>query len=365
MANNDLLYQIGITLIPGIGDVTGKKLLAYCGSLEAVFTEKKAALMKIPGIGQTTVNSIVNHDVFNRAEREIKFIEKYNITPLFFTDPDYPARLLNCEDGPMMLFYKGTANLNNKRVVSIVGTRRATNYGKDTCNDIVSGLAEKDVLIISGLAYGIDSCAHRKSVSCGIPTVGVLAHGLDRIYPSQNRKLAELMLKNGGLLTEFLSGSNPDRENFPKRNRIVAGMSDAVIIIESDRRGGALITADLGNSYNRDVFAVPGKLNDELSRGTNFLIKTNRAALLESTDDIAYIMGWEDKPVTKKSQIELFVNLSDDEKLLLETIRKENEIAIDQLVIKSGLTTSKAAAALLNLEFEGLVQCLPGKLYKT
>ena len=173
------------------------------------------------------------------------------------------------------------------------------------------------------------------------------------------------MLKNGGLLTEFLSGSNPDRENFPKRNRIVAGMSDAVIIIESDRRGGALITADLGNSYNRDVFAVPGKLNDELSRGTNFLIKTNRAALLESTDDIAYIMGWEDKPVTKKSQIELFVNLSDDEKLLLETIRKENEIAIDQLVIKSGLTTSKAAAALLNLEFEGLVQCLPGKLYKT
>lgn len=364
MANDELLYQIGITLIPGIGDVTGKKLLAYCGSLEAVFSEKKSALMKIPGIGQATVNSIINHDVFNRAEKEIRFIEKYKIKPLFFTDPDYPTRLLNCEDGPLMLFYKGNANLNVKRTVSIVGTRRATNYGKDCCNKLVAGLQDKDVLIISGLAYGIDSCAHRKSVSCGIPTLGVLAHGLDRIYPSQNRKLAESMLNNGGLITEFLSGSNPDRENFPKRNRIVAGMSDAVIVIESDKRGGALITADIGNSYNRDVFAVPGKLVDDMSRGTNFLIKTNRAALLQSVEDVAYIMGWDDAKVTKKSQTELFVKLGADEKLLLETIRNEKEIAIDQLVMKCGLSTSKVAAALLNLEFEGLVQCLPGKLYK-
>lgn len=364
MANDELLYQIGITLIPGIGDVTGKKLLAYCGSLEAVFSEKKSALMKIPGIGQATVNSIINHDVFNRAEKEIRFIEKYKIKPLFFTDSEYPTRLLNCEDGPLMLFYKGNANLNVKRTVSIVGTRRATNYGKDCCNKLVAGLQDKDVLIISGLAYGIDSCAHRKSVSCGIPTLGVLAHGLDRIYPSQNRKLAESMLNNGGLITEFLSGSNPDRENFPKRNRIVAGMSDAVIVIESDKRGGALITADIGNSYNRDVFAVPGKLVDDMSRGTNFLIKTNRAALLQSVEDVAYIMGWDDAKVTKKSQTELFVKLGADEKLLLETIRNEKEIAIDQLVMKCGLSTSKVAAALLNLEFEGLVQCLPGKLYK-
>lgn len=365
MPEHDLLYQIGITMIPGIGDISGKKLIAYCGSPEAVFKEKRGALSKIPGIGTVTVNSIINHNVFIRAEKEIGFIKKHDIKPLFYTDLDYPQRLINCEDGPLLLYYKGTSKLNASRIVAIVGTRRATNYGRSRCEEIVEKLADKDVLIISGLAYGIDSCAHRKSIEMGVETMGVLGHGLDRLYPAQNRKLAENMLKKGGLLTEFMSGTNPDRENFPKRNRIVAGMSDAIIVVESDKKGGALITAELGNSYNRDVFAVPGRVGDDSSRGCNFFIKTNRAALAESGDDIAYIMGWDDQPKKKKAQQQLFVKMTNDEKLLFNLIKESGEIGIDQLVIKSKLTTSKVAASLLNLEFEGVVQSLPGKLYKT
>ena len=361
---DDLIYQIALPLIPGVGDINGKKLVAYCGSAKAVFEEKRATLMKIPGIGLFTANKIHNHKSLKRAEEEIRFIEKFNIQPLFYTNPDYPARLLNCEDGPMMLYYKGTAKLNTKRVVSIVGTRRASNYGRSICKQIVSDLKAKDILVVSGLAYGIDSCAHRKSLDCEMETIGVLAHGLDRIYPAQNRKLAERMLEQGGLLTEFLSKSNPDRENFPKRNRIVAGMSDAVVVVESDKKGGAIITAGLGNSYNRDVFAVPGRVGDDGSRGCNLLIRTNRAALAENGNDIAYLMGWDDKPTLAREQPQLFVSFSEEENHLLQTIRENGEISIDQLVIKSGMMTSKVAAALLTLEFEGAVQSLPGKRYK-
>jgi len=361
--NNDLLYRIAITLIPGVGDVNGKTLIAYCGSPEAVFSEKKPALLKIPGIGTTTVNSILSHDVFHRAEEEIVFIEKNEIEPLFYLDNDYPARLLNCADGPMMLYYKGTASLNTKRVISVVGTRRATNYGKRHCDELIRFFRDRNVLVVSGLAYGIDSCAHRKSFEYGIETVGVLGHGLDRIYPAQNRKLAAKMLEHGGLLTEFRSNTKPDRENFPKRNRIVAGMADAVVVIESGRRGGALITAELANSYNRDVFAIPGRLDDEMSQGCNFFIKTNRAALCEKGEDIAYIMGWDDKPVAKKRQPELFINLSDEESSILNLIREHKEISVDQIVIKSGYPTSKVAEILLNLEFEGIVRSQPGKIY--
>jgi DNA processing protein len=364
MDHGELLYQIAITLLPRVGDVNGKKLVAYCGSPKAVFDQKRNALLKIPGIGQAVVNSILNQRVLRRAEKEINFISRNKINALFYTSPKYPARLRNCEDGPMMLYYIGNADLNPKRAVAIIGTRRATNYGKSKCADFVESLADKNIQLISGLAYGIDSCAHRKSLESGLQTIGVLGHGLDRIYPAQNRKLAERMVSQGGLITEFLSGTNPDRENFPKRNRIVSGMIDAVIVIESDRKGGALITAELANSYNRDVFAVPGRVGDDLSRGCNFLIKTNRAILAESGEDVAYNMGWDDQPVKKKRQASLFVELNEEQKLILEMIRKKGEIGIDTLVIESGMPTSKIAAALLELEFESLVESLPGKLFK-
>ncbi len=364
MAADLLKYQIALTLIPGIGDIVGKKLVAYCGGVEAVFNENKNALLKIPGIGRATVNSIMSQKVLHKAEAEISFIEKRNIRPLFYTDKEYPARLLNCEDGPLLLYYKGNADLNVPRVIGFVGTRKATNQGRTICERFIEGLKTKDVLVVSGLAYGIDSCSHKAALDSGLKTVGVLGHGLDRIYPAQNKKLATSMLDNGGLLTEFLPNTTPDRENFPKRNRIVAGMCDAIVVIESASRGGALITAGIANSYNRDVFAIPGRVNDEYSMGCNMLIKSNRAALAESAKDIAYIMGWDDLKVNVKKQRDLFLQLNGDQKIIFEIIEDVKEISVDKLVIQTALPASKVAAALLMLEFEGLIQSLPGKLYK-
>lgn len=358
-----LLYQIGITLLPMVGDVNGKRLVAYCGGVEAVFKESKSALLKIPGIGMATVNAIRNQQVLGRAEEELQFIHKQSIRSCFFTESDYPMRLLHCDDGPMMIYYKGKMQLNHPRVLAVVGTRRATQYGKHICAQIIEGLSDKDVLIMSGLAYGIDSCAHRSAHEANMQTIGVLGHGLDRIYPAQNRKLAALMQENGGLLTEFLSGTIPDRENFPKRNRIVAGMCDALLVVESDRKGGALITAEIANSYNRDVFAVPGKVGDPFSRGCNFLIRNNKAALAESSGDISYIMGWEDRLVERQQQPSLFIDLTEEEQNIMDCIQEVENIGIDQLALKVRMPVSKVAAILLHLEFEGLVRSLPGKLY--
>jgi len=364
--NSDLLYKIAITLIPEIGDIVGKKLVSYCGSVEAVFREKKNFLMKIPGVGTHLANCIVNQNVLKRAEKEIKFIEKFKITPLFYLDKNYPQRLKHCADNPIMLYYKGNADLNSQKIISIVGTRNATEYGKELCNTFIRDVSEMDILIVSGLAYGIDANAHKAALDNNLKTVGILAHGLDRIYPHLNKPLAGKMLNNGGLLTEFISDTNPDRENFPKRNRIVAGISDAVIVIESALKGGALITADIANSYNRDVFAFPGKIGDKYSEGTNNFIKTNRAALIQSAKDLKYIMRWEenDNKSNIPKQHKLFVDLSPEEKTLVEILKIEGETGFDKLYLKSKLNMSKVAASLLNLEFEGVVKVLPGKVYK-
>ena len=360
----DLLYKIGITLLPGIGAVNGKQLIAFCGGVEAVFNEKPAALAKIPGIGATAVSSIVNQKVLSRAEKELLFIEKNKIKPLFYTDKDYPTRLGNCHDSPIMLYFRGNAELNSGRVVAIVGTRRATNYGKGICQEITSHLKSYNILHLSGLAYGIDSCSHREALDSGISTVGVLGHGLDRLYPSQNRKVAERMIENGGLLTEFVSGTKPDRENFPKRNRIVAGMSDAVVVVESKRKGGALITADIANSYNRDVFAVPGRSGDEYSEGCNYLIRTNRAALIENGSNLTYYMSWEKTEKKILEQPKLFVDLNEEEQKIYNCILISKEISIDKIAITTGIKPSTVASALIKLEFEGLVRPMPGKLYR-
>lgn len=364
MDTNLLTYQIALTLIPGVGDINGKSLVAYCGGVEAVFHESRAALLKIPGIGQFTVNNVLSQKVLHIAEKEVLFIEKNKVQPLFYTDSHYPQRLLNCEDGPMLLYYKGTASLNASRMIAFVGSRKATDYGRERCEEMIADLKVKDVVVVSGLAYGIDSCAHRKSLECEIDTIGVMGHGLDRIYPFQHHKLAMSMLEKGGLLTEFLSGTIPDRENFPKRNRIVAGMVDAVVVVESGLKGGAMITAGLANSYNRDAFAVPGRTTDEYSKGCNMLIKSNRAAMAESVKDISYIMGWDDRTVQVKSQTSLFVELTDDERILLALMNSKSATGMDQLIVSAALPSSKVASALLNLEFEGFIKSLPGKRYK-
>jgi DNA processing protein len=360
-----LLYQIALTLIPGVGDINAKRLVAYCGGVEAVFTERKKALLKIPGLGEATVNSLVSHNAFPRAEQEIEFIEKYGIQHFFFLDQGYPIRLKQCVDSPLMLYYKGNTDINQQRIVSIVGTRRATNYGKQMCHELIEGLASSGVLITSGLAYGIDTSAHKAALDLGLSTVAVLGHGLDRIYPQLNKPLAGRMVHQGGLLTEFLSESNPDRENFPKRNRIIAGIADATIVIEAGVKGGALITADIANSYNRDVFAVPGRVGDEFSAGCNNLIRTNRAALVQSASDVKYIMNWDistNSPAP--AQRELFITLTPDEEKLLAILKQLGACGIDTLCEETQLMPTKVASALLNLEFEGILKCLPGKVFR-
>jgi DNA processing protein len=280
-------------------------------------------------------------------------------------DDDYPNRLKHCIDGPLMLYSLGNADLNKQKIVAVVGTRRATEYGKEMTNYLIKELADLDVMIVSGLAYGIDSYAHKAALQFNLPTVGVLAHGLDRIYPLANKQLAEKMQSNGGLVTDFVSNTNPDRENFPKRNRIIAGLADAIIVVEAARKGGALITADIANSYNRDVFAVPGKIGDAYSAGCNYYIRTNRAALIESAKDIVYIMGWEEKKEKNKSlQKKLFIEFTDDERVIVDMLEKNGDSGIDFLCINSEMSSSKVASALLNLEFNGLVKSLPGKRYQ-
>ena len=361
----DLIYKLALTLIPGVGSVNGKSLVAYCGGVKAVFMEKKRALLKIPGIGEQTINAIANHNVFGRAEEELAFIEKNKIAPLFYLDKEYPIRLKQCHDSPLMLYYKGTSELNAPKVVAMVGTRKATEYGRDMCRKIIEGLVEQNVLIVSGLAYGIDTWSHKAALDNKLETIGVLGHGLDRIYPFANRALAEKMTESGGLLCEYMSNTMPDRENFPMRNRIIAGISDAVIVVEAGASGGALITAEIANSYNRDVFAVPGRLGDPHSEGCNKLIKINKAALIQSAKDISYLLNWNDEKDIKKSvQRQLFLDLSPDEELIVSILREKGDLEIDTLLLETQLMPAKAASVLLNLEFEGVIRCLPGKVYR-
>ncbi|MHC1775188.1 MAG: DNA-processing protein DprA [Lentimicrobium sp.] len=361
-----LQYQIAITLLPGVGDINARKLIAFTGSPEAVFTEKRANLMRIPGMGQSTVNLILaNRQVLDRAAQEVEFIRKYSISTTFFTEAGYPERLKQCVDSPVLIFTLGNADLGNARIVSVVGTRRATEYGKEICRKLISGLTAHNVLIASGLAYGIDTCAHKAALDEGLQTVGVLAHGFDRVYPPLNKSLAQRMLGQGGLVTEFISETNPDRENFPKRNRVIAGLADATVVIEAGVKGGALITADIANSYNRDVFAVPGRIGDPVSEGCNNLIKTNRAALVQSAADICYIMGWDkQKPRQISTQRSLFINLDPDQETIVAILNEHGDCSFDKICLASGLQTSKVVSALLGLEFEGLIKCLPGKIYR-
>ena len=360
-----LRYRIALTLIPGVGDIIGKKLVSYCGGVDAIFKEKKSNLLKIPSIGESIVNSIVNHDVFDRVDKELAFIEKYNIKPLFYLDAAYPLRLKQCIDSPLMLYYMGNSDLNADKIISVVGTRNVTEYGKDMCKQIIKDLSQQNVLIVSGLAYGVDTYSHKAALDNNLQTIGILAHGLDRVYPQTNKSLAEKMIKNGGLLTEFMSCTNPDRENFPKRNRIIAGIADAVVVIEAAKKGGALITAEIANSYNRDVFAVPGKNTDIYSEGCNHLIKINKANLMQSADDILYIMGWETSKKPKKTaQKQLFIELTPDQKTIYDILSLKANTSIDELCINSKLNVSKVAEILLNFELEAIIKSLPGKDYQ-
>ena len=365
--NHDLLYQLDLTEVPHIGCVHAKILLSEFGSAESIFRTPQHKLERIEGIGEIRARSIKSFHDFTKAEEEINFIEKYKVTPLFLSDKNYPKRLLNCYDSPTLLFYKGEANLNASKIIAVIGTRNHTDYAKQQTEKLINELTDQQVTIVSGMAYGVDALAHKAALKNDLPTIGVLAHGLDQIYPYDHSNLAKDMLKHGGgLLTEFRSETTPDKHNFPTRNRIVAGMSDATIVIETGIRGGSMITAELANGYNKDVFAYPGKVSDSKSAGCNYLIKTNKAILLTDAQELIEMMGWEEvsRKSAARSQKQLFIELTPDEKIIVDLLREIDSLHIDDLNFKSGLSSSAIAAATLNLELQGVLISLPGKLYK-
>jgi DNA processing protein len=362
---NDLLYQLSLTLVPNIGPVQAKILLQHFDAAE-IFIARKTSLEKIEGIGGIRAHNIKAFTDFSKAEEEIEFIEKYKIKSLFLTDKDYPQRLLNCYDSPTLLYYRGVADLNTSKIIAIVGTRNNSDYGKQVTEKFVKELAAQNVLIVSGLAFGIDAIAHKSAIKNQLPTVGVLAHGLDQIYPFEHSGLAKDMIKHsGGLLTEFRSHTKPDKHNFPIRNRIVAGMSDATIVIETGIKGGSMITAELANGYNKDVLAFPGRTSDIKSAGCNYLIKNNKAVLLTDAQDLIEMMSWEAKrSKEKKSQKEIFIELSKDEKVIIDILKEKESTHIDEINTKSGLSSSSVAAVILNLELQNVILSLPGKIYQ-
>lgn len=362
---DQLHFQIALTLAPQVGAVTAKTLVSYCGSAAAVFRSSRRELLKIPGIGPAVVDGLLGAEPLQMAEKELLFLEQHGVEALFYTDERYPVRLRQNSDCPALIFFKGSSTdlLNANRVVAIVGTRQPTEYGKALCEELVEGLQAYGVVVVSGLAYGVDITAHRKASSLGVPNIGVLGHGLGSIYPSQHRSAALKMIENGGLLTEYTHNTGPDREHFPMRNRIIAGLCDALLVVETAEAGGSMISAELAAQYARDIFALPGRIRDPKSAGCNLLIKTQRARLLESAADLANAMRWQETGRQRATQVQLFLDLNPAESRLVAFIRQKPEIPIDELTQAAQLPPGELASLLLGLEFKGVVRTLPGKRY--
>ena len=366
MSEVSLKHKIALGLIPRIGDINARKLASYFGSVEAIFHEPFRNLIRIPGIGSGIAKYISDNSYLAVAEREAEYVTKNNIRTYFYLDNDYPFRLRQCDDSPVVFFFKGSCDLDAIKILSVVGTRNATNRGKDLCEKIIGGLAvgHPDLVVVSGLAYGIDIASHKAALSNNLQTIGVLGHGFKTTYPSIHTSIAKAMIEQGGLLTDFVSDALPERNNFIKRNRIIAGLSDATLVIESGIKGGALITADIAASYNRDVFAVPGRPDDQWSAGCNALIRSNKAALAECSDDIEYFLSWKREKSKQPVQRTLFSDLDDTEKLIYELLMKEGELTIDTICRSLEMPVYKLSSVLLQMEFKGFLKCYPGNLYK-
>jgi len=365
MRNEDAKYYIALSLIPGVGSIIAKNIVSFVGSAEGVFKEKNITVQKIPKVGPFLAEAIKNADTLRNAELEIEFIEKHDIKAYIYNETDFPERLKLCEDAPIVLFVKGNCNLNAPKTIAIVGTRRATPYGKEICRKLGEGLRNHQATIVSGLAYGIDIQAHKAALSNDLETIAVLGHALNTIYPADHKAIAKQISTHGALVTEHCSHSPMDKSNFVKRNRIIAGLSDATIIVESGEKGGALITAEYAQSYNRDVFAFPGKTTDTFSKGCNKLIKTNKAAMVESIEDIEYQLNWliNDKKHGHGIQKKLFIDLSPDEEHVRSILHSEDNLNIDVICSRSNLPMNKVSVILFNLECIGMVKCLPGNMY--
>ncbi|WP_258543216.1 DNA-processing protein DprA [Parvicella tangerina] len=360
----DILYQIALLEMTHVGPVVARKLIDHFGSAKAAIEAQESELDELGDIGKKILSQRTSDEMLNFARAQLLFCENKGAQVMSFYNEQYPFRLKQCTDAPLVLYQHGHCNLNSKRVVSIVGTRNCTGYGREKCAKLVEELQKYDVLIVSGLAFGVDAQAHTSAIENNLYNVAVVAHGLDRVYPSEHRSLANQILQKGAVLTEFPTKTNPDRENFPKRNRIVAGMADAIVVVESAIKGGSMITARLGNDYSRDVFAIPGRIGDTFSAGCNHLIKTNQAHLIHSASDIAYILDWDKaSPKSLPVQKKLNFELTPLETKLVETLGNAAK-TIDEIAVASSLQVNEVSTQLLMLELRGVVKQLPGKKFK-
>jgi DNA processing protein len=366
MTDIDLFHTLALTKVDGVGAILAKKLINHFGTAEAVFKAPKNIFTKIDGVGEILYKNFQSKTPFEQAASELKFIESENIQCIYYQDAIYPDRLKHCPDGPVMLFGGGNLKLNESKTISIVGTRKITAYGQDFCKKLLEEIAPLNPTIISGFAYGVDIVAHAVAMDLGLQTIGVLAHGLNQVYPSTHKKYMSTMEKNGGFLTEFWSNSNPEKENFVRRNRIVAGISEATIVIESAEKGGSLITANLASDYNRDVFAVPGRITDKYSQGCNNLIKTQKAHLLTSAADLIYILNWRDELTCheKVVQKQLFVEMEPQEQKIYDFLLSVGKEHLDLIAIQCDIPVFKISSILINMELKGIIRPLPGKLFE-
>ena len=364
MYTQEQVYQLSLTRIPDLGSILTRSLIEHFGSASGIFNARKNQLAAVDGIGEYRAAQIKKFNSHSETEKELSVIARKNIQFLFFTDSNYPVRLRNCADAPMVLFYKGNGSLNHSKMISIIGTRHHTEYGRWVTEQLIKELQPYGVCIISGLAYGIDAIAHKAALLHRLPTIGVLAHGFKTIYPRLHSPLAQEMMEDGGLLTEFTFHALPDRHHFPKRNRIVAGISDATVIIETAIKGGSMITADLAFQYNRDVFAIPGRINDAKSSGCLKLIADNKANLFTNTNHFLDLLGWNEVSKKRNPVKELFYDFSAEEQTIFTLLQEQGQLHIDEIYLQSKLSSSKLAAAILNLELQHIITPLPGKYYK-
>lgn len=364
MSDQDLFYLLALLKVDGVGDIMAKKLLSHFGNAESILKAKTKEIAGIDGVGAVLLKNIKDKTIYEKADKEFEFLKSDGIKTSYFQDEDYPDRLKHCIDSPVLIFSSGNIDLKSKKIISIVGTRQITSYGTEFCRKLIEDLVALDPVIVSGFAYGVDIVAHQLAMENNLQTIGVLAHGLNQIYPRTHKKYMAKMEENGGFMTEFWSSSNPDKEKFVRRNRIVAGMSEATIVIESADKGGSLITANMANDYNRDVFAVPGRVTDKYSQGCNNLIKTQKANVLTSVADLVYILNWDVEKRAKPVQKQLFVELDSNEQKIYNFLIKNGKELLDIIAIQCDFPIFRISGILLNMELKGVIRPLPGKLFE-
>lgn len=364
MNSADLIYVLALQNMPNLGDSTAKKLIRHLGSAEAVLKANKNHLLKIDGIGNIKLQGLHDPEHLRAAEKELEFLEKNNISHIYYKEEDYPEKLRHCQDGPILLFSRGRIEIKDRKIISIVGTRKITTHGIAFCEKLIEELSPLNPVIVSGFAYGVDITAQKAALQYDLQTIGCLAHGLNQIYPRVHEKYVKQIEANGGFFTDFWSSHTFERTNFLKRNRIIAGLSEATIVIESAEKGGSLVTADIANSYNREVFAVPGRPNDLQSKGCNNLIKSQNAHLLTGAADLIYLLNWDLAEKSKAIQKQLFIELDEQEKPVHDYLTQNGKQQLDNIALNCEIPTYKAAGILLEMELKGAIRPLPGKLFE-